>query len=199
MNYNFVEIGTPVDPAMMEYVNDSVPGIYVEALQENLDRAQDKQKVVKVAAHVAWQPNQTQTTLYYIPDADIEAAGLDLRVFKAYTSVEAPHPAHVSANVLHLVEKRTVPVKSLQQIFTENAVDKVGILKLQTQGKDCEILLNSASYLASKTNKPIKIEVNTNGMHTELEKVEEVIAAYQGMGYTVTYRDPEKLVLERPI
>lgn len=197
MNYTFIEIGTSNFHTFIQTASDKTPGISVEPITEYLDQLPDKPNVKKIAAAVAWEDNLKETTIYFIPEKDIDENGFE-SYLKGCNSVEAPHPAHNWANALHLVEKRKVPVITLEQIFVENQVEKVGELKLDTEGKDADILLHFAPFLATRKYKPIKISFECNYL-TPKEKVDKAIEEYKKMGYLLKQRDTERVQLEYPI
>ena len=82
---------------------------------------------------------------------------------------------------------KEIPISKLLEDYN---VEKIKKLKIDTEGSDCAILLHLKSFLLSKneTLYPEEIKFETNFL-TSKQTVDNVIAEYAKLNYTVVSRD----------
>lgn len=183
MNYSFIEIGVSEYDTMSKNSADAIKGILVNPIQELLNDIPDKPNVVKVAKAISWKAGQTQVDVFYLSKQDLLDCGCpEWMVSKI--SYEALNEYHTWAkHAMHLLEKRTVPAVSLEQLFNDNQVEKLGMLSFNSVDKDPDILLYNLPYLNTRQNKPVNIKFSKERVSEE--KTQEVIQAYQTIGYVL--------------
>jgi hypothetical protein len=100
------------------------------------------------------------------------------------------HFQHRKLGIEHLVETSHVPCWPIGEIFEREQVTELDLLKLDTEGQDCAILLNLAEWLQQQpaTARPKKIIFESNEL-ADPDQVTAVINAYMTLGYTLTMSD----------
>lgn len=193
MNYNFVELGSSEYNTLSKETPELVRGILINPIPEILNNIADKPNVIKIAKSVARMPNQTQEDVWFIPKQDVTDGGYPYWLFDK-VSYGTLHEHHQNPNLAHLLQKRTVPTTSIQEVFETNNVEKVGILSLYSVDKDTEILLNALPYLSTKQDKPAQIRFSIERILPN--KIDEVITAYSTIGYSLKLNDGNFVTLQ---
>lgn len=181
IDYDFIEIGTSNFDTLIQKANDTDYGISVDIIKYYLDCLPNKNNVKKLNIGVS---DKTDTVdAYYIPEDVIEKNNLP-SWFKGCNSIYKLHPLHIKHNVQHLCCIEKIKIIPTSQLFYENKVKRVKLLKIDTEGHDCTILLNLFKYILylPKLFYPSKIIFESNE-HSNPNNVDEIIFLYRTLGY----------------
>lgn len=188
----FVEVGTcDFDVEALKYEGEY--GISVEPVRTYFDRLPNNPKLKKLMYLVSDKQGEAQ--ICYIPEDKIKQYGLPDYV-KGCNSINAPHPTveklckEKGIDYSEVVQKDTVPCKTLYQIVTECKVDGIYHLKTDTEGHDCFILTKYFDdIIRSRYNDllPQKITFESNELN-DANQVKALISKLQSIGYVVTTR-----------
>jgi FkbM family methyltransferase len=142
--------------------------------------------VKKINCAVSPDGSTKMTKIFYVPLDIINENNLPNYV-RGCNTIENFHPVHEQQNLKHLVVQDEVTMKPLCDIFKENKVRSVSILKLDTEGCDCKILQNFSNYLKLHEAQkdlywPKKIIFETNSL-TDDQLINNTIALYEQLGY----------------
>jgi hypothetical protein len=190
-HFNFIEIGTSDFGTLIQYCNDNDIGLSVEPLQFYLDKLPNKKNVKKINAAIS--NNNSSIDIYYVEPDTIIKSNLPWFI-KGCNSIGQPHPVtkhHIKVLGLdeaEIVKKQHVIVKDIQTLFTENDVESIDHLKIDTEGHDCIILQNYLDYCNKHTNlfaKKITFEAN---FLTKKEDQDIIINQFYDVGYSLESR-----------
>ena len=185
MKYDFIEIGTSNFDTLIEAADDTTVGISIEPIGYYLDQLPNRAGVKKLA--VAISHNHGMLPVFYIPERTIRARGLP-EWLRGCNSVGDYHPKHVELMVRDLVQIDTVDVMTIADIFDLHDVTELDYLKIDTEGADCDIMLNLFKFLESepRSRYPKKILFESNELANQ-ELVEAIKNQFVViMGYRVT-------------
>ena len=199
MHYTFVEIGTSdFDTCLQDSTNDDY-GLSVDAVGHYLQRLPTKSNVRKIHAGVSNKDGFID--VYYVHPDTIAIYNLVSWV-RGCNSIGAPHPTVVKLLTemrlpLTLIQKEKVVVKSIFTLFSENDVESIDLLKVDTEGHDCVILNNYIDYcLTNPKAFAKKIRFETNVLSTTVDQ-DFVLNRFLKNGYAIVSRDSSDAVLER--
>jgi FkbM family methyltransferase len=184
MKYDFIEIGTSNFDTLIEAADDATVGLSIEPIGYYLDQLPNRAGVKKLA--VAISRNHGMLPVFYIPERTIRARGLP-EWLRGCNSVGDYHPKHVELMVRDLVQIDTVDVMTIADIFDLHDVTELDYLKIDTEGADCDIMLNLFKFLESepRSRYPKKILFESNEL-ADQQQVEHVKAEFILLGYRVT-------------
>jgi len=196
MKYDFIEIGTSDFDTLIETATDTTRGISIEPIQYYLDRLPNPANVVKLCCAVSPNNQTAMLEIYYVPDDMIQAHKLP-EWLRGCNSIGGYHLQHKNLGIENLVKVTHVPCYPLGKILDQYQVTKLDYLKIDTEGRDCDILLHLFDYLIQKdtTAYPKKILFESNIL-TSPDKVELVKAKFVEIGYTVTRSGSDDTILE---
>jgi FkbM family methyltransferase len=159
-------------------------GLSIEPIGYYLDQLPNRAGVKKLA--VAISRNHGMLPVFYIPERTIRARGLP-EWLRGCNSVGDYHPKHVELMVRDLVQIDTVDVMTIADIFDLHDVTELDYLKIDTEGADCDIMLNLFKFLESepRSRYPKKILFESNEL-ADQQQVEHVKAEFILLGYRVT-------------
>lgn len=190
MKFDFIEIGTSDFDSLAQQSAPWHRGISVEPVRYYLDRLPSPPNLLKICAAIGLARGETQ--VFYVPDSVIQSHGLP-GWMRGCNSVGDYHWQHLQHDIKHLVQRDIVPIMPLQEIFTENLVTELELLKLDTEGQDSMILLNFWPW-ARNNVLPRQIQFESNQL-TATTVVDQVIDIYAEK-YRVCHRDSENTLLE---
>lgn len=185
MKYDFIEIGTSNFDTLIEAADDTTVGISIEPIKYYLDQLPERANVKKLA--VAVNRNHGVLPVFYIPERTIRARGLP-EWLRGCNSIGNYHPKHIELMVRDLVRIDHVDVMTIGEIFNLNNVTELDYLKIDTEGADCDIMLDLFRFLDKepKSRYPKKILFESNELANQ-ELVEAIKNQYVVcMGYRVT-------------
>ena len=169
MKYDFIEIGTADFETLIQVANENTIGISVEALSFYLEKLPDKKNVKKVNKIIISEKHyEKEVIIFYIEPEVVEKHNLPWWI-KGCSSIRKPHESIVSLGYSSLITSKTIEAITINQLFEENEVESVDLLKIDTEGYDCHIL---QSMIEQTKIRPTKIifEVNKltpNELYTE--------------------------------
>lgn len=195
MKYNFIELGSGRFSEHINYANDQTKGIVVEPVQDFLDTLPEKQGVQKLLKVVASTAAPTIANVYSIPLEVMTEYNLD-PFLKTIHGLGEVHPGHVSWQVDYLAEKKEVPTITLSNLFQENNVEGVLVLKVAALANNTEILDSFENWLKTQPTSvlPKKIQL-TNETEQKQQLVDTVLGKYSQLGYQVHSQTPEYITL----
>ena len=189
MNYDFIEIGTSDFDTLIQTATNDTIGLSIDPIQFYLDRLPNKDNVNKLNCAVSFDGNPGKDKVYYIPLETIQKHNMPLW-FRGCNSVGDYHYQHKKHNLQSVVETIDVDLIPLRDIFEHHNVEKLTVLKIDTEGGDCKILQSFIPYLKDRevSHRPLWIEFETNIL-TPKEKVDETIDLYiNELGYKLARR-----------
>lgn len=189
MKYDFVEIGTSDFDTLIEAATDTTVGLSIEPVRHYLDRLPDRANVRKIWSAVSADNVKSMLQVYYVPESVIREKGLP-DWLRGCNSVGDYHFQHRKLGIEDLVETSHVPCWPIGDLFEREQVTELDLLKLDTEGQDCAILLHLAAWLSTQPAgaKPRKIIFESNEL-ADPDQVTAVINAYMMLGYTLTMSD----------
>ena len=149
MHYEFIEIGTSNFATLTERATDKTVGLAVEPVFEYLSQLPDKPLVRKLHCAISQNNQEEDAEIYYIPEAVIQMQGLPWYL-KGCNTVGSFHKQHEWLGVTHLVERQRVRSIPISRLFLENDVSSCDVLKIDTEGSDCDILIHLAAFLTTQ-------------------------------------------------
>lgn len=195
MKLDFLEIGTSNFRTLIQEAGNDAVGISIEPLQEYLDQLPNKRGVIKENCAISFDDTEGDINIYYIPESVIDKHRLP-RWVKGCNKLNEYHPKHVELKIEHLVKVQTVKQIPISKLFEKYDIESVKLLKIDTEGGDCDILLNLREYLIDKDRSmlPKQIIFETNFLTPE-DKINRVIDLYTKLGYRVAKRKLPDTVL----
>jgi len=197
LDLDFIEIGTSCYNTLIEEADDSTFGISIEPIKYYLDLLPNKNNVIKINCAVSPTNQMSDAYMYMVKEQAIIDNNLP-SFLRGCNSLNKYHLQHKELGVEHLVSK--VPIKQvpLSSILTAYKVRSIALLKIDTEGCDCDILFTLIIYLKDKNNEyyPKTILFESNEI-ADQNKVIKVIRLYKQLGYKVKYTGKDtKLVKE---
>lgn len=185
MKYDFVEIGTSDFDTLIQGASDTTRGLSIEPVRHYLDRLPSPAGVRKLWCAVSANNENGVLKVYHVPEATISAHGLP-DWLRGCNSVGDYHFQHRKLGIEHLVETNHVPCYPIGELFERESVTELDLLKLDTEGQDCAILLHLADWLQTQpaTVRPRQIIFESNEL-ADPEQVARVILRYLTLGYRV--------------
>lgn len=186
LDLDFLEIGTSDFDTLYQTCKPTDIGISVEPLQCYLDNLTGKPNVTKINCAIAADNIEKKVIIYYIPKSIIEKNKLPFWLLGC-NSVGYYHPSHIDLNIEHLVKKDLVTQIPISKLLIDNNIQRINLLKLDTEGSDCFILTHLYNYLKTKDNifYPQKIIFETNHL-TCKDLIHETVERFLSVGYVVT-------------
>ena len=215
-HYDFIEIGTADFDTICQSSPDSQIGLVVEPVETYINRLPNKPTVKKICGALV-----TSAQLFENTTIDVFYVNWDIIVkhnlgawMRGCNSVGKPHDFHLgyfsdpeqwhrdprrselpSRNLLDegLVTQNTVRCISWGMLMDENNIDTVDLLKTDTEGMDCDLLIDiMAEYtkrgLLSKLPNKIVFEATAHTNYSRLVVVKKVLA---DLGYRVQQGHPD--------
>jgi hypothetical protein len=127
--------------------------------------------------------------VYYVPESVIKEKGLP-DWLRGCNHVGDYHFQHKKLGIERLVETSHVPCLPIGELFEREQVTELDLLKLDTEGQDCAILLHLADWLQQQpaTARPRKIIFESNEL-ADSNQVTAVINKYIMLGYNLQISD----------
>lgn len=192
MKYDFIEIGTANFDTLIENATDETIGISIEPISYYLNQLPNKKNVKKLNLAISTDNEEKEAKIYYVPEQFIYQFRLPSWL-SGCNSVNDYHPQHRKLQVEHLVVKEKIKCVPLQKIFEDFDVTELDLLKIDTEGSDCDILLS----FSNKNILPKKIIFEANILTSPI-KIELVLEKFKNLGYKLIsdIGDATVLVLE---
>ncbi|CAM9130579.1 unnamed protein product, partial [Ectocarpus fasciculatus] len=191
--YDFIEIGTSGFDTLIESAPARLWGLSVEPLKHLQDTLPNRNNVVKVSCAIGDEPGWKD--IYYLPSSFMEYNDVTLKDFSdAQFLYGLGRVGEISPDVVRrlgnsglmppyllYVQRSIVRMKTVAQIYAENAVTGVTFLKLDCEGFDYRIMQSAFNYFeSSKATFPIFIEFENNSNHAAADAVVKRLLA---LGY----------------
>jgi FkbM family methyltransferase len=182
-HYDFLEIGTSdFDTYTQNYPKKRV--ISVEPLGEYLDALPEHPGHIKVRSAICDQYEETDQSIYYIPDQAIKANNLAWWL-RGCNKVGGYHPKHIGLE--HFVRTQPIHMMTIDELFRRYSIKRVDHIKIDTEGYESSILngLYKKLIKEQKENWPrtIQYEINAN---SQPDKIIQVTSKFLQMGYKVS-------------
>jgi FkbM family methyltransferase len=137
IDYDFIEIGTSDFDTEIQKCNLNTYGISVEPLKIYLDKLPDKPNVIKV--NKAISNIRGEGYMSYLKPDDIPEK---MKWLKGCNSLNENHPCHD----LTKVNKVKVDIITFGDLCSENNVNNIRYLKIDTEGHDINIVKSMIEY-----------------------------------------------------
>lgn len=201
-NYSFIEIGTSDFDTLIQQCNDDDIGLSIEPLKHYLDLLPNKNGVTKINAAIS--NKNGNMNIYYVKPSTISALNLPWWV-KGCNSIGSQHPTvcallrDMNLDPNSIITCDNIIIKDIETVMIENNVEKIGLLKVDTEGHDCIILNNYIEYCMRYPHLfANKIIFETNCLSNADEQT-QVIELLIKNGYTLLSRDTFDAVLIRNV
>lgn len=196
-NFDFIEIGTSDFDTVVELASDNSVGLVIEPLKYYLDRLPNRPYVKKLQLAVAFDDIERTSTIYYVHPDDIARYNLPTWL-KGCNKIDGYHLQHSKLNIFELVRKDTVLQLPIGKILDEYSVQGIKLLKIDTEGYDCKILMNFFKHLENKNKGkeylPLKIIFENNGL-TCRKELTELLLLVESLGYLIGPQSGDELTL----
>lgn len=181
MHFDFIEIGTSNFNTLIEKAT-SERGLSIEPVKYYLDSLPSKPNVKKLQVAIV-STNKSNVQIYYIPEEVLKEKELP-GWLAGCNSIDGYHFQHNLLNLNSLVRVDTVPALRISTLWEQEDIDTVDLLKVDTEGCDCGILLDLYQYLTSM-NKPFpkRILFEANSLSNEY-LVDQVLVSYKKAGFS---------------
>lgn len=194
MHYDFIEIGTSnynteAENSFGEW------GISVEPIKHYLDCLPSNNKLVKVNCAISSNNIEEIVKIYYIPEETIDYYKLP-QWLKGSNSINNYHVLHIENNLMDLVKVIDIQAIPIANLFNNNNVDSLRLLKIDTEGCDSDILIHYSEYLKTKDIGNYPETIIFEPLHCSISKTKKVIELYTEMGYNLVYLDNQNLHCE---
>lgn len=196
-DFDFIEIGTSdFDTLVQSCAEDSV-GLVIEPLGYYLDRLPCKPNVKKLQLAVAFDNLERTSTIYYVHPDDILRHNLPAWL-RGCNRIDAYHIQHTILGIQALVKKEQVQQLPIGRILDDNNVKGIKVLKIDTEGADCKILMNFFNHLQvsgkGKEFLPLQIIFENNKL-TCPKELQELLTLTDSLGYAVGQQSGDELAL----
>lgn len=189
----FVEIGTSNFNTLVQKCAQNqhmfqITGLSIDAMQEYLDDLPDLPNVVKKAVAVVGRESESSNeTIFYVSAEDIAKHNLPWWL-KGCNSIRTPHTTTqqilTENNLLSLMNTRKILVQSIGSIMEQFRICRTGLLKLDVEGMDVELLVGYVAFLWKNTHcyaDTIVFEFNSLTSSIDQKKA---LTAIESVGYT---------------
>lgn len=194
---DFLEIGTSDFDTLIQICPDEAIGISIEPLKYYLDKLPNKPNVIKLQRAISFNEEEREEILYYIHPDEIEKYNLPYWL-RGCNKIGEYHFQHTKLEIQHLVRKEKVLLTPISKILKEYNIRKINVLKIDTEGADCQILLSFFRHLqkegANKENNPKQIIFENNGL-TNPQELMNVLKTAKHLGYVVNGQHGDELHL----
>ena len=191
---DFIEIGTSNFNTIIQTCSDSETGLSIEPIPHYINSLPDKKNVKKINCAVTNNRDCEHVEIYYIPENEILKHNLPLW-FRGCNKIGTFHPLHLRHGVQSLVVIEQVKLKNFEEIIFENQIYKSKLIKIDTEGHDCEIMDSIFSFLLKneRDRYPDKIIFETNS-NSNVHRVNDVIEKFKNIGYCVVARSQDTIL-----
>lgn len=198
MDINFLEIGTSNFDTLLQTCRDDEHGVSIEPLKFYLDDLPDRPNVKKICAAITANKPCDFMNIFYIPPKVVDEKKLP-QWFKGCNKIGNYHPLHIQHHVEEYVKIDRVPLMNIDEFLELNNIQRIGFLKIDTEGHDYIIMNGLYEYLKNKSDiyYPRKIQFESNE-HTTIEKVSIIIKLFMCLGYTLISRGYDTLLEYKP-
>jgi len=195
--YDFIEIGTSNFDTLIENADENTYGLSVEPIKYYLDQLPDKKNVKKINKAITDEVSceNKKIDIYFIPESTIKFYNLDPSL-RGCNSVNDYHPFHKKLNLYNLVQKDQVEVISIKDLFINNNIGSLKLLKIDTEGHDVIILNGLYKYLVETSNTelyPNKIIFESND-NIPSNMVDDIINKFIKLGYILVSRSHDTVI-----
>ena len=193
MKYDFIEIGTSDFDTLIESTQGKI-GITIEPLLFYLENLPKNPSVIKV--NCAITDYDGYIDIYYINPLDIENHQLP-NWLRGCNSINKPHPTSLNElsnrGLENLIQIHKCECLSWKTLVNRYNIESVNLLKIDTEGHDCEIInsiLNTGSALPNK----IHFEAN---ILTDSEIIKRTLKRLIESGYTIVLKTKHEIIVEK--
>jgi hypothetical protein len=200
VNYDFIEIGSG-DFNFINYKNfnkyhninnnDNYNNcMYIEPIKDYIDKLPDSYDNYSITKlNLAISDNNNDGYIYYVPENIIINDELPLWM-KGCNSLNKYHKMHLKYDILDKCKKDAVNIITLKDLFINNNVGKLCLLKLKTEGHSSIILNSFYEYLQYLPIDyyPHKIIFDSN-QNSDINDINHTIKLYSNLNYIASYQD----------
>jgi FkbM family methyltransferase len=149
-----------------------------------LDRLPNRKNVKKIAVAIGYEDFVHYSKVYYIHPDRVQELGLNYWL-RGVNTVGYIHPTTKDRGFENEVISEDIKVVPLKDIIMEHNVTELDLLKIDTEGSDCKILLHFLPFAKEANIKPKRIIFEHNSLTdpTELQLVNNML---ESLGYKYT-------------
>ncbi len=197
MKYNFIEIGSSSYDTLLESADDNTIGLTVEPMQEHLDKLPNKPNIKKINAAIG--DTQGQLDIYFFSPENIAKYNLGAWV-NGCNMIGKPHPLHLfeiqQRNLpSNIIEKKQVPVITINDLFTQNDVTYIDYLKIDTEGYDTIIMYMYLEYIEKNPQCKAKKIQFESGRWVDQSDVSQIINRCTQLGYKLIQTGEDTILI----
>jgi FkbM family methyltransferase len=194
-HYDFIEIGTSGFDTLIQLADNSHFGLSVEPLKQLQNMLPDRRNVRKVSSAIGGSSGWM--SIYYVDPDFLNSEGISIdedsddRMLYGIGRMGEMTPifgniikktGYLPAFLMH-TKRDLVPIKTVNQLFSEHNVDSVLYLKLDCEGFDNTILRAALTYFAdNKKTYPTYIEFENN---SDFSGAEQIILSLLQLRYNI--------------
>lgn len=194
MNYDFIEIGTSDFETLVQTCAAGAIGICVEPVKYYLDKLPTVVGVEKIHAAISYNNEERESLIYYVSPDEIQKNNLPLWL-KGCNCIDGYHPQHRMLGVEALVIKekvKQIPIKDILKKATA-----IHVLKIDTEGSDCDILIAAHNAMTSGDSVfPKQIIFECNSLTCSI-KLGTVLSAFCISNYSIEKRGDNVFMAKR--
>lgn len=203
-NYDYIEIGTSDFDTIVGEYPDYLKGLSIDPIKPYLDNLPIVENNTKINIAISNEDSIVDT--FYVEPNDIVEHNID-EWAKGCSAINKPHPNLKryleERNLLDILKSNQIERKSFETFSSENMINNVEYLKIDTEGHDPFII----SSLLKTTIRPKKITFEANSLLSE-NTITETVKNLEKNGYTFTKRtendiivfyDTDKEIIKKPV
>jgi len=194
MHYDFIEIGTSDFDTIVEKSAPDAVGLCVEPVGLHLAALPERPNVKKIHAAVSFDNTSGYCDVYYIRPDIIANLGLP-DWLRGCNSINEPHLQHRKLRCTHALTVDKVRMMPISALISENNVESIDLLKIDTEGGDCSVLKWFFVELLKKPSlAPNRIVFERNSLTNEAE-LKFILKLYSALKYSVESEGSDNLYL----
>lgn len=193
MKYDFIEIGTSDFDTLIQDSCGKI-GLTIEPLSFYLNNLPNNPTVIKVNCAITDYDGEIE--IFYISPVDIDKYQLP-NWLKGCNSISKPHPSALAElsnrDLQSLMQSHKCECLSWKTLVNRYNIESVELLKIDTEGHDCEIInsiLNNSDVLPKKLHFEANVLTDSEVIRKTLERLIE-------SGYNIVLKTNHEIIVEK--
>jgi FkbM family methyltransferase len=194
MHYDFIEIGTSDFDSVVEKSAPDAVGLCVEPVEIYLAALPERPNVKKIHAAVSFDNASGYCDVYFMEPDVIADLGLP-DWLRGCNSIGKPHIQHRILRCTHALSIDRVRLMPVSELLSENNVESIDLLKVDTEGGDCSVLdWFLAEMLKNRNIAPKTIIFENNELTSKME-LGLILKLYSDFGYSIKSQEGDNIEL----
>lgn len=194
MHYDFIEIGTSDFDSVVEKSAPDAVGLCVEPVGVYLAALPERPNVKKIHAAISFDNTSGHCDVYFMDPDVIADLGLP-NWLRGCNSIGTPHPQHKKLRCTHALSVDEVRLMPISELISENNVESIDLLKIDTEGGDCSVLKwFFVEILKNPSLAPSRIVFERNSL-TNPAQLEFTLKLYAALKYSIESEGGDNLEL----